>query len=347
MDYPFISAMIVTYNEELSIQKCLSSLLTQTYPCDLYEVLIIDGKSTDRTVELAKQTEADYIAECKRSRKTPVSVRYFQNDKRILAAGWNIGIREAVGNYVVRIDAHAYADERFLELSVDTMFSVKDAVCVGGTIVAKGLSQKGKIVEHILSSPFGVGGARFRYSKKSGYVDTVAYGLYRKEIFERLGYFDETLERTQDNDMHRRIRDAKEKFYLNPEIKTVYLSRDSVRKMLRQGFNNGKWIMINFKKRPGKIAIRHFVPLCFILTFLLFILMSFFNKWFFVVGLCLLFVHLLMGLCFSFKKTKNISYIIKMPFLFLFLHICYGIGSIAGLFYKFDRNRMDAKNGEK
>lgn len=334
MDYPFISAMIVTYNEEACIQKCLSSLLTQTYACDLYEVLIIDGKSTDRTVQLAKQTEADYIAECKRGGKTPVSVRYFQNDKRILAAGWNIGIREALGNYVVRIDAHAYADERFLELSAETMFSVKDAVCVGGTIKACGLSEKGKTVEHILSSPFGVGGARFRYSQKAGYVDTVAYGLYRKDIFERLGYFDETLERTQDNDMHRRIRDAKEKFYLNPEIKTVYLSRDSVRKMLRQGFNNGKWIMINFKKRPGKIAARHFVPLCFVLTLLFFIFTSFFNKWFLVAGLALLIVHLLTGLFFAIKKTKNISYIIKMPFLFLFLHVCYGIGSLAGAVYK-------------
>ncbi len=334
MTHPFVSAMIVTYNEEVHIQKCFSSLLAQTYPSNSYEIIIIDGQSTDQTVLKAKETERAYMDECRRNGKIPIRIRYFKNEKRFLAAGWNIGIREASGEYVVRIDAHAYADERFIEQCVNTMLTVKDADCVGGSIETQNLSPKGKIISDILSSPFGVGRSRFRYYKKAGYVDTLAYGLYRKEVFERLGYFDETLERTQDNDMHRRMRSAGGKFYLNPEIKTVYISRDSVRKMLRQGFLNGKWIMINLRKRPGRIALRHFIPLFFVLTLIFLAVASFFSKWFFIAGFACICIHLFTGFYFALKKSKNFLDVLKMMFLFFLLHIFYGSGSITGTVYR-------------
>ena len=129
-----------------------------------------------------------------------------------LASGWNLGIRSAQGEYVVRIDAHATVASDFLEKSVETILDVRDVVCVGGPLNTASRTKQGELVRAVLTSPFGVGGARFRYQKTPGYVDTVAYGLYRKDIFEQVGYLDESLERTQDNDLHRRIRAAGGRF---------------------------------------------------------------------------------------------------------------------------------------
>lgn len=332
---PFITAMIVARNEEKYIEKCFESLLKQSYPVDSYEILIIDGMSTDSTVELAKKTEEKYaIRHDEGKKKQKVEVRYFENPKKILASGWNLGIKNAKGDYVIRIDAHAYADKDFLINSVNTMLQVKDAVCVGGSMNTESLTEKGSIIKEVLSSPFGVGGSKFRYMKKPGYVDTVAFGLYKKEIFEQIGYFDEELERTQDNDMHRRIRANGGKFYLNPEIKTIYYSRDSIVKMMKQGFLNGKWTMINFKRYPGKMAIRHFVPLAFVLIILICILLGFIIRPFILLAAAGVTTHLITGLIFAYKRSSKLSHILMMPFVFLLLHVSYGTGSIIGIFNK-------------
>lgn len=331
--WPFITAMIVARNEEIYIEKCFKSLLEQSYPADRYEILIIDGMSTDRTVAVAKEVEKKYATRYDQGQLySKVQVRYFDNPKKILAAGWNLGIQNAKGDYVVRIDAHAYADKDFLLNSMKTMLEVGDAVCVGGAMITETLSPRGEIIKEVLSSPFGVGGSKFRYMKEPGYVDTVAFGLYRKDVFERLGYFDEELERTQDNDMHRRIRADEGKFYLNPSIKTVYYSRDSVAKMIKQGFQNGKWTMINFKRHPGRMAIRHFVPFAFILALLVCLLLGFVFRTFWMIMLVGLALHLIVGCYFAFRRTKQMSHRLVMPLMFLLLHISYGTGSMVGVF---------------
>lgn len=332
---PFITAMIVARNEEEYIEKCLKSLLEQSYPNESYEIIIIDGVSTDKTVELARRTDTlfnDKFVDGNDSKK--VGIKYFSNPKKNLASGWNMGIRNAQGDYVVRIDAHAYADKDFLLNSMKTMSEVGDAVCVGGALNTESLSAKGNVIKEVLSSPFGVGGSKFRYMKTAGYVDTVAYGLYKKDIFDQIGYFDETLERTQDNDLHRRIRATGGRFYLNPDIKTFYYSRDSVKKMMKQAFLNGKWTMINFKRTPGKMAIRHFIPFAFVGTMISSALLGPINKGFWTIAAAVLLLHLTVGLVFAIRKTNNKTHSIIMPLVFLLLHLSYGTGSIAGLFRK-------------
>lgn len=338
-EFPFITAIIVTRNEERYIEQSFRSLLEQSYPPDCYEVLIVDGFSTDKTLELAQETEKKYATkyinentfEDSVKTESRVKVRYFSNPKLSLAAGWNLGIQNSQSDYVIRIDAHAYADKDFLLNSIKTMQTVKDAVCVGGAMNTEALTKKGEIIKEVLSSPFGVGGSKFRYMKTAGYVDTVAFGLYKKEVFEKLGYFDEELQRTQDNDMHRRIRANGGKFYLNPEIKTTYYARDSVSKMIRQGFMNGKWTMINFLRRPGKMALRHFIPMIFITSVLGCSLLGLFldiGCFFLLFGIVL---HLLFGFYFAHKRTEKTSHRLIMPLVFLSLHGSYGFGSLVGV----------------
>ncbi|MBR7033787.1 MAG: glycosyltransferase family 2 protein [Clostridia bacterium] len=324
---PFVSAMIVVRNEENRIAKCIDSLLRQDYPVDRYEIIVVDGESTDGTLDVVKER----IESAKETGPVP-EVRIVCNPKKILASGWNIGIKESRGEFVVRPDAHAYVDSDFISKSVETIFSADDADCVGGQMITVCESGKGQLIMEALSSPFGVGGSRFRYSKKPGYVDTVAYGLYRRSVFDRIGFFNETLLRTQDNDLHRRMRDAGMKFYLNPDIRSYYYSRDTFGKLIKQQFNNGKWTMINFLLRPGKMSLRHFIPLGFVLAVLATLIGgAFFHPiwWLTLAGVVL---HLICGLLFAVKRTKKVSHVLLLPFVFILMHFSYGTGSVAGFF---------------
>lgn len=322
-DYPFVTAMIVVRNEERYIGRCLRSLLEQSYPKNCYEVLVIDGHSTDRTLEIAQKTVSGF------SNGAPV--RFLENPKLLLAAGWNLGIQQARGEYVIRIDAHGYAGENFIQYSVDTMLNVKDAVCVGGAMKTEAISEKGQIVADVLSSPFGVGNAKFRYSQKAEYVDTVAFGLYRKDIFDKVGFFDETLRRNQDNDMHRRIREAGGKFYLNPSIESVYYCRDSIRGMFKQGYANGKWNMITFYKDRASLSVRHLMPFLFVCGILGSTILGIFWHifWWILAGVLLL--YLFLGFYFASQKTHKLSHTLVMPLCFLGLHISYGMGSLLSI----------------
>jgi glycosyltransferase involved in cell wall biosynthesis len=333
-EYPFVSAMIVARNEENYISKCLQSLLEQTYPPDRYEILIIDGMSNDETLSIAKMIENKYSYRKinNNNEKVKVKVRYLNNPQKILAAGWNLGIRESEGEYVIRIDAHGYADENFILNSVETMISVGDAVCVGGSMVTESLSEKGKVIADVLSSPFGVGNSKFRYSQKPQYVDTVAFGLYKKTIFHTVGYFDESLKRNQDNDMHRRIRENGGKFFLNPEIKSTYHPRETTKSMMKQGFQNGKWNIVTFRKDRNSVSLRHLIPLFFVSGIIGLSLLGLYFKSFWDLLVILLGLYFLLGFVFAFIKTKKIINFIKMPFLFFLLHVAYGYGSLISIF---------------
>lgn len=326
-EVPFISALIVTYNEERYIYKCLNSLLNQTYPKDRYEIIIIDGYSSDRTLDEINRCIREHN---KLGDKTP-KIHFYNNPKRNLASGWNLGINKSKGDYVVRIDGHAYASSNFLEENVKTLHKVGDVFCVGGSMNTVTDTKIGNSIVKVLSTPFGVGGARFRYQKEPGYVDTVAYGMYKKNIFKMVGLFDEELERTQDNDLHRRIREIGGKFYLNPSIETYYYSRNNIKDFLKQAFQNGKWTMINFRRRPGAMAVRHFIPFFFVTFIIASIIFSVVLPKIFTIFLFVMLIYSLIALFYSCKVSMSVSEFLLIPFLYFGLHIFYGLGSITGI----------------
>lgn len=328
MTKPFVSALLVTRNEKSYIEKSLRSLIDQDYPKDCYEIIVIDGMSDDGTAEQIEKIIA--------SVGQNLSMRLIRNEKRILAAGWNLGIQSAKGEYVIRIDAHAEVEPDFLEKNVQTMLSV-DAVCVGGKLITKSLSGDSGLIAKVLSSPFGVGNSSFRTSDTAGYTDTAVYGLYKKEIFEKAGYFNEEFVRNQDIEMHGRIKKAGGKFYFNPQITCVYYSRNTVKKMLKQAFGNGKWNMVLLKKDTASLSLRHLVPFAFVLYLALSLIGGIF--WWPIWALCgaVLVLHLLLGLVAALAKTRKFTELLAMPVLFMLLHIAYGAGFFSGLFVKLSK----------
>lgn len=324
---PFVSVLLVTRNEQDYIEKALSSLIKQTYPKEYYEIIVIDGESTDDTLKIVAKLIEKYKTEL-------LNIRVINNPKRILSAGWNIGIKEAKGEYVVRIDAHAEADGDFIEKNVQTIINIKDATCVGGRLTTMSLDGSKDIVSKVLSSPFGVGNSLFRVSDTAGYADTAVYGLYKKDIFDQVGYFNEQYVRNQDIELHSRIRSWGGKFYFNPEIHSVYYSRNTVAKMIKQALENGKWNMVLLKNQRSAVRLRHLIPFAFVLFIIFTTALGFICKLFWWIELCVLAVHLILGFFFGIKKTKKLSEILIMPFLFITLHSSYGIGYIAGIFTK-------------
>lgn len=321
---PFVSALLVTRNEKDYIKMSLMSLINQTYPKDKYEIIIIDGGSTDGTLDTIKELQDTY-------NNGSFSIRVVSNPKKILATGWNIGIQAASGEYVVRIDAHSTAEPDFIEKSVETILRV-DAVCVGGKLISKSLNGEDNVISHVLSSPFGVGNSSFRVSEEEGYADTAVYGLYKKVVFEKAGYFDEKMVRNQDIEMHSRIKKEGGKFYFNPAIRSTYYTRNTVKKMLKQAYGNGQWNMVLLKRGSGALSLRHMVPFAFVLSIIGAIALGFLHPIFWLLGICVILLHLGLGIYFATKKSKKISQILAMPFLFISLHVAYGVGYIRGLF---------------
>lgn len=319
MERFLVSVLIVVRNDVVYIIKALDSLLNQKFASDQYEIIIVDGGSTDGTIDIISQ----YID------KYPNRIKLLDNPKKTLAPGWNIGINNAKGNVIVRIDSHSYVPDDFLQKNVETLKAINDAACVGGPIISIGDNFLSKAIAVVLSCPFGIGNSKFRYSKKAEYVDTVAYGAYRKEVFSEVGLFDESLNRNQDLDMHSRIRKKGWKFYLTPDIYSYYIVRSSLRKFVNQAFENGFWVIHNLIRDKKSVSIRHLIPLAFSVNLICLIAGAFLSRWLLFLLFTMLGIYSILNLFFTFYcSSKDRSTIIILPLLFLILHLSYGIGSI-------------------
>jgi len=321
---PFISLVIPLRNEEAYIEDCISSILAQDYPPERMEILFVDGCSTDHTVSILNQAA-----------KTTPQIRVLHNPHRTVPYAMNIGIRAAAGEYVVRLDAHsAYAPD-YVSLSVETLRTVP-CENAGGVWETRGRGYMGEAIAGTLTTVFGVGNARFRLAPRSGYVDTVPFGTFRRDLFDRIGLYDERLTRNQDNELNYRIRKNGGRIYLNEHIRCTYYCRDSLCALMRNGYQNGYWNVVTMYLCPGSMGLRHFVPLAFVLaTFGLPFLWCvagapFFGK---LAGL-MWGAYLVLNVFYSYTvaEKRGWKYIPVLPVIFPAFHFAYGIGSLAGLY---------------
>jgi len=188
-----VSFLVVGRNEADHIRACVDSILCQTYP--EIEVILVDGQSSDSTKEQAIEAFA---------KGNFSNYKIIDNPRKILASGWNLGIQNASGTYVVRIDAHAVIPKDFAETCVRRLCEIRRtdiaAAAVGGRLVirCKRGSLVGRAILNLYNSPFGVGTASYRFGNHQQLSDTVVYGLYPKLIFNKVGNFNENLKRNQE-----------------------------------------------------------------------------------------------------------------------------------------------------
>lgn len=320
-----LSIIIPTYNEEAYIEECLKSLEVQTYDLNLFEVIIVDGGSTDNTLKK--------IIRFKEKSKLNILIK--ENKNKTAPYAMNIGIKAAKGEIIIRIDGHAYVEKEFLEKCVDTLKRNSDVCCVGGRIETISKNDIGEVISLAMSSPFGVGDAKFRYSNEETYVDTLAFGAYKKNIFDEIGLFDEEFVRNQDDELNYRVIKSGNKILLNPDIKSYYYSRNSLKKLYNQYFQYGYWKIKVIKKHKNISSLRQLIPAIFILSITSFFLLSFLNNLFTYILMFELILYGIFSLIFSVKKLKFMkkkSYLLKMPIIFCILHVSYGVGYIFGIF---------------
>lgn len=318
-----VTVIIPVRNESNYIGRCLQSIMEQDYPIEKLEIIVIDGMSNDKTQEFVNNYHKMY----------PDRICLLENPNLTVPFAMNEGIRNAIGKYIIRFDAHSYYPYNYISKCVLTLIETS-ADNVGGLAITKGEGIIGNAFAHVLSSKFGVGNSGFRTNVKSGYTDTVPFGAFKKETFEKYGLYDERLTRNQDYELNYRIRKNGGKIYLNSDIKLVYYCRNTISGILRQSYENGKWNLITSKLCPGTMSLRHFAPLIFLLTLIAMpamISLAPTTQLLFILELVL---YLTLDLIFSIKPKLKIRDIVILLILFPLFHISYGIGSLMGLVSK-------------
>lgn len=313
----FISVIIPVYNEEKYIERCLDSILAQTYPKDRMEIIIADGMSTDRTREKIE------------GYRDRLNIQLLDNEKRIVTYALNIAIEHAKGEYIIRLDAHASFAVDYIEKCVHYL-NTTDADNVGGIAETVGLGRVGKMNAEILSSKFGVGNSAFRTESESAYVDTVPFGAFRREVFDKVGLFNPALPRSEDNDMNSRIRASGGKVFMSSDIRFQYFCRDTVGGLLSQGIKNGNALFLTLRQNPKAMSLRHFVPFAFVLSLLIMPVLSLVSPLFFWAFMAELGLYTLLNVYFSlFGGTKR-AFFYKLV-MYPTFHVVYGVGSLLGM----------------
>ena len=236
-------------------------------------------------------------------------------------------ISRAKGDYIVRLDAHTeYAPDYFTKV-VET-FEQTGAEIVGGPMRAKGRTPFQRAVAVCTSTGFGVGDSKFHDDTASGFTDSVYLGAWKKNIFENTGMFDVAMLRNQDDQFHYRAKSKGMKIYLNPEIRSWYYPRSTLKSLMKQYFQYGLFKPLVVKKVRSEIKPRHLIPSAFVLYLVSIPVMFFIIGW---IAMLPMILYLALDVYFSFTKQSQISEKLKSLMIYPALHISYGSGFLLGL----------------
>ncbi len=318
--FPFVSAIVPMRNERRYVERCLRSLAAQDYPRDRFEVIVVDGGSNDGSRELVESL-----------REEVPNLRVVENRGKHTARGLNLGLALARGEVIARVDAHAAVAPDFLRESVAALRRT-GADVVGGPIQTLGEGPAGEAVALAVSSPFGVGNAVFRDSKREQWTDTVAFPAYRRDVFDRVGPFAE-IDGGEDDEFHYRLRDAGGRILLTPAIRCTYYARRSYWELVRQYFSYGQAKVVVLSRHPRRTRLRQLVPSAFVLGLLASVGVAFFG------GLLILPLGILaaayltasLGASLVVARRRGWRQFPRLPLAFACMHLAYGLGFLTGL----------------
>jgi succinoglycan biosynthesis protein ExoA len=319
---PFVSVIIPVRNEERHLRDCLEALASQDYPRERFEVIVLDGESSDATPRVAEEAAA----------ALGLPDVFLVNAGRTTASGLNLGLRAARGEVIVRVDGHAVVDPSFLSASVRALQD-SGADAVGGTIRTRGLGLVGGAIALAVSSPFGVGDAAFRHANDERWVDSVAFAAYRRSVFERLGAFAEDIDKGEDDEFNYRLLDAGGRILLTPAIGSTYYARSRYADLARQYWAYGLAKARVLRRHPGRLRARHLVPSALVSTLLLSSLLSPVSR----AARCILALAggsyaLAVALAsFRLARRSDAGYLPLLPPAFAAVHFSAGLGFLVGL----------------
>ena len=318
-----VSVSISAYNEEKYLPALFESLVHQTYPHKQIEIILMNAMSTDQTRNLMNEFQEKYQHEF-------YAIKIFDNPKKTSNIGLNIGFKHSDGDCYLKIDAHSLVPKNFVERNVAVIESGQK-VCGGRrpTLVESD-DEFSKTLHIVEESALGSSIANYRKGDKSRYVNTIFHGMYHKDVIEKVGYVDEKLIRTEDNEFHYRIRKNGFKIWYDTSIESFQYIRPTYSKMLKQKYGNGYWIGLTSHVCRECLSLFHFVPGIFVSTLLATILVAGISvlPFFLLVSIYLLTI---IGLSI-FEISIHSFHITRLliPIMMISVHISYGIGTIRG-----------------
>jgi len=325
-DLLLVSIIIPCRNEEKFISKCLDSILNQDYPKEKLEILVVDGRSSDKTRKIIKKYQERYDL-----------IKLLDNPGKVTPEAMNIGVKESNGEVIIFVNSHSILDKKFLKWNIYYLEKIKDIDAVGGKLQAITESDDifVKAITFVSDSIFGSGGIRYRKKKKEGLVkDTLPYCVYRREVFSKIGLIDEELLRGQDAEFNLRLIKEGGRIYFTPKIKSYLHTRPSLLKLWKQQFQYGYFKVKIAQKLGIGLVFRQHIPAIFVFSSILSGILGIFFRPFFYLLLTILLAYLLLDIVFSLEIAfrKGLKYLLASMLSFLILHFSYGLGFLKGIF---------------
>ena len=321
---PLVSVIMPVRDEAAYIERSLGSVLAQDYPADRLEILVVDGMSNDGTRE--------HVAAARTIRP---NLRLLDNPRGIVPPGLNIGIAQARGDIIVRVDGHCEISPDYVRRCVEHLL-VDGVEAVGGPIETIGETDEAQAIALAMSSWFGVGGSAFRtINDRPMLVETVAFPAYTRETLHRLGPFDEELVRNQDDEYNYRLLKSGGRILLSPDIRSRYYSRGNLRKLWRQYYQYGFWKVRVMQKHPRQMRWRQFVPPVFVAALLGSSLFALFLRPFRYLSAIILVLYATanLGASLSLGRAHGLRHVPRLLLIHPILHLSYGLGFLAGLWH--------------
>lgn len=326
MNIKKVSVICPVFNEEKFIEACIMSIIEQDYPQDAMEIIFVDGRSTDHTTDIIRRYMQDYPF-----------MKLIDNPERIVPYALNRGLQEAKGEVIMRLDGHCTYPTNYISELVKYLYQL-NADNVGGvwnTQPAKD-TPVCQAIALASSHPFGVGGSMHKIGvSKIIETDTVPFGCYKREVFEKTGPFDTDLVRNQDDEFNGRLLNLGGKIYLIPQVIINYTARDTLCKMRQMYYQYGLYKPLVNKKLGAPATVRQFFPLLFLLGLLVGGICSIFSPFILQLYTTILLIYLFVGVVVGSMgaiRTHQPLLVLLMPYVFFNIHMSYGLGYLVGIF---------------
>lgn len=308
-----LSIVCPVYNESNYIRSLLDTLLVEEEISK--EIILVDGGSTDSTLSIIEERM-----------KSDSRIKLVHNPARYVSHGFNLAYTRCSGHFIAFVGAHALYPANYFSKAVACL-KRDEADAVGGPLIQTAKGEKGRGIAFAMSCPFGVGGTEFRTLSERKYVQSVAFAVYKKSVFERAGLLDEQLIRNQDDEFHYRMNAFGMRILMLPELSCTYFVRESYWDLFRQYFQYGLYKPLVLKKVKSGIRPRHLIPAFFTLYLLSLPWAFFISEW------LIPFIFYLIGaFYFSLKPQNGNRGGVYAMLAFPVLHVSYGLGFLIGLF---------------
>lgn len=337
---PFVSVVMPCYNEREHIGNCLDSILANVYRPDRLEILVIDGMSSDGTREILARYAANHP-----------QLKIIDNPARSKPRAMNLAIQASKGDLILRADCHAVYPPDYIERLVATIqrTGVEGVGAVRETVSSGGVVSQAIAVA--LSNPFTVGNAHYRSGASAErLVDTIWCGLYRRDVFTRVGEFNEALIRAQDREFNFRLRQEGGKMLLDPSIKASYFPRCVFGPYIKWVYDGAFWLFVApVYTRVPLLRPRNWAPVLFFsynIAALLAVSLAPKNSLVFVVPLVFYAVVMAAASIRIAWNRRNPGLAPALLAVMVATHYSYGFGAVRGWLASLFRTRRPALQTE-